>query len=115
MHGYRGSCACGKGLARADTGSCEMCTRIPRPLQWRDHRYQPLATRCSGCGIRLTVPCSRIRGYCEECALLVRIPDHDCAVNTTDPAVTGLQAIAVLQAEFPGTRITDTDHEGIVN
>ena len=102
MHGYRGSCACGKALARVDTGRCDMCSAIPRQLQWRDRRYQPLASRCSGCGIRLTIPRSHIRGYCGECALISGIPDPNADNDLTEE-----QAIANVLRVTPSAQIVD--------
>jgi hypothetical protein len=90
-------------FARVDTGRCEVCTAIPLQLQWVDIRYYPPASSCSGCSAALTLLRSRIRGYCEECAITAVMPDP------THVGVDDAWALAALRQLFPDIRIVDDE------
>jgi hypothetical protein len=97
---YGKPCACGVALARHDTGLCEMCSVIPLELQRRDPRYRRPHSRCD-CDMALVLPRSRIRGYCEECALVAGMP------NPTADVVTEEQAIANVVDIIGATSVDD--------
>lgn len=104
MNFYAEPCSCGKAFVRTDTDCCEMCSVFPAHLQFRDTRINPPCTRCSGCGVRLVLPRSRLSGLCAECTLIAGMPDPNDDIDVTEQ-----QAIANVQQIFPGAQvITDT-------